>query len=199
MFGEQKPPTPEEIKAATTEIDPATLKGKPFKELDSFLHVRWTDEDGDVRYGTVETYDDESEGLWPGAVMVSDCIYPVRHPLPLERVESFLTHNYGKDTRWDAFEADAHREAEYRKAAEKSDALPDGCHVGKLFSVGVADGCAWYVITRVSAKSVHLEWRGYHCDNYHDQVLGWGGSFPKSKIAPLCRGKILLPFGGIGA
>ena len=58
---------------------------------------------------------------------------------------------------------------------------------GKLFSVGVGDGCAFYVVTRVTKKTATVEWRGYHMDRWYDQVLGGGGTFPIDCIEPLVR------------
>lgn len=67
-------------------------------------------------------------------------------------------------------------------AQTKSDTLPDGCVKGKLFRVDVADGYAWYVVTRVSKKTAHIEWRGYSPDNYMDLTLGYGGKFDREII-----------------
>jgi hypothetical protein len=58
---------------------------------------------------------------------------------------------------------------------------------GSLFSVGVADGQAWYRVTKVGRTSTRIAWRGYGCDSYTDTVLGWGGSLPTSRAAALCR------------
>jgi hypothetical protein len=44
---------------------------------------------------------------------------------------------------------------------------------GFVFTVGVADGYATYVVTKVNKKSVHVELRKF-CDGYSDGYLGCG-------------------------
>jgi len=77
--------------------------------------------------------------------------------------------------------------AQHKAAKERSDSLGDGLKTGKLFQVNVADGYAYYVVTRVNKKSVRVECRYFGGDSYCDQVLGAGDSFPKSAIEPLIR------------
>ena len=75
------------------------------------------------------------------------------------------------------------REA-FKKAQEIDAALPDGVHVGSLFSIGVADGAAWYVVTKVSKKTCEVEWRGFGGgDRYTDHHFRWGGKFPVADVA----------------
>lgn len=74
---------------------------------------------------------------------------------------------------------------ELKKALEISEKAGPGLQVGKLFSVGVADGAAWYVVTQVNKRNCNIEWRGFDCDRYRDQVLGWGGNIPKKNIESL--------------
>lgn len=71
---------------------------------------------------------------------------------------------------------------EHRKAQELSDSLPEGVVKGKLFAVGVADGSAYYVVTKVNRKTVDIEWRGFCMDRWTDRGLGYGGRFQKDFI-----------------
>jgi len=75
---------------------------------------------------------------------------------------------------------------ELKKACEKSDKV-EGCAKGKLFTTSVADGCAYYVVTGVKGNTVKIEWRGFCPDRWIDQVLGYGGTFPRHCVEHLCR------------
>jgi len=79
-------------------------------------------------------------------------------------------------------------EARFEAAMAKSDALPDGLHVGKIVSTRVADGHAYYQIVKVNKKSVRVIWRrDLALDGWKDAVLQDGGSFEKSRIEPMVR------------
>jgi hypothetical protein len=61
-------------------------------------------------------------------------------------------------------------------AAEKaSKAAGKGVVKDKLFSIGVADGQATYVVTKVSGSKCDVEWRGFgNGDRYTDHFFGYG-------------------------
>lgn len=131
--------------------------------------VKWTDKDGTVRYGIYRSDIFFSKGdprPKPGRAWVYDAILPVCHDLP----ETALT-----DVPFDCGEFDKYVETGYKKAREVSDAIKTGVQVGSLFSIGVADGNACYVVTKVSGRSCDVEWRGYGGgDRYTDHYFGWG-------------------------
>jgi hypothetical protein len=79
----------------------------------------------------------------------------------------------------------AYMDAAYDEAKAKSDALGNQLKAGKLFSVGVGDGRAFYVVTKVNPKTCDIAWRGFCPDRYTDQVLGWGGRMPRERIERL--------------
>ncbi len=54
--------------------------------------------------------------------------------------------------------------------------------VGHQFRVGVADGSAYYVVTKVARVNCDVEWRGFCPDRYRDHHFMWGGSFPKRDV-----------------
>ena len=65
-----------------------------------------------------------------------------------------------------------------------SDALGEGVVKGKIFSVPVADGCAYYKVVRVNKKSAKVEWvEELALDGYTDFMIGMGGTLPMDKIA----------------
>lgn len=80
-------------------------------------------------------------------------------------------------------EYDKFMDKEFKKAERKSKRVKG--LVGKMISLGVADGCAYYVVTHATAKKVQIEWRGFCPDRWTDRVLGYGGSFDKSLIERL--------------
>lgn len=151
------------------------------KELMDYYQVTWIGPNGQKLYGVVNRYDTEAELAYKdGYLIVSDAILPVVERVALAAVKK-LPMDFGG-------EYDQYVEAEHKKAMATSDAV-QGFGVGKLFSLGVGDGSAWYVITKVGKKNVTVEWRGFCMDRWTDQLLGWGGSFPRRSIEPLCLRK----------
>ena len=74
----------------------------------------------------------------------------------------------------------------FNREMAKSEALPKGLQVGKIFQIHVADGYAFYEIVRINKKTVRIKWRRDLClDEY--QYYGWGEgcSVDKSLIEPL--------------
>ena len=65
----------------------------------------------------------------------------------------------------------------------KSKALPKGLQIGKIFSISVADGYAYYEISKIFKTRVHLKWRRDLCpDHYSDHHFGHGGSFDRQDV-----------------
>lgn len=171
---------------------------RQYEALSDMHCIKWTDSNNVVHYGDVEHYDTpypkgdipknfdsmaNAKRRWDrGVVRVNDAVLPIYIDLPISRVTSVP---YATDFRNDEYYK--YVEDELEKAQRLSDSLGAGIRVGKLFSLGVADGSAWYVVTKVNKTTVKIEWRGFCPDHYHDQVLGGGGSFPRRMIEPLCR------------
>jgi hypothetical protein len=84
---------------------------------------------------------------------------------------------------------------EFEKARKNA---PDEFGVGSMLSLGVGDGQAWYVVTKVNKKTCQIEWRGFGYDRYVDQFLGYGGRFDVDRIKPLVQRRLALEsiFGG---
>jgi hypothetical protein len=70
------------------------------------------------------------------------------------------------------------------------DRCGEGVVVGRGFSVGVGDGSAHYVVTKVARVNCTVEWRGFCADRWVDRMFGYGGSFRKSDVAIYCRGSL---------
>jgi hypothetical protein len=135
------------------------------------------------QYGIVEQYSAEAKKLWrqKKVLIIEDAILPIDFPIQLSvfevvaiplTMDNFKTSDYAK-----------YVDAEFKKAMKKHNSSKT--LVGKMFSMGVGDGCAYYVITKASKTKVNVEWRGFSADRYHDQFLSGGGSFAINQVQHL--------------
>jgi len=138
-----------------------------------FYQVKWTGGNGQTRYGLVDHGEKSQKLFIKGQVIVEDAIIPKFYKLSTKE----LTPLNGYPT-----ELDKYVKAEHEKAEAASELLPPGPQIGKIFALGVADGYATYVITKVTARTITVEWRGFCPDRWTDTVLGWGGAFPRRVI-----------------
>lgn len=149
-------------------------KGNPWRH-----HVRVIGPQGETVYGLFrEPYGRERKPK-PGYAFVEEAITGRLYEVHESRITDLPTEFDG--------EYDKYVEGELKIAQEHSWALPKGVRPGKLFSVGVADGCAYYLVTKTTKRTATIEWRGFGLDRYFDQVLGSGGTFPIECIEPLVR------------
>lgn len=129
---------------------------------------------GRTRYGVCQAYTDEAKAAAKrGECFIEDAVTTETFSIK----ESLLT------------DIDILEDAEYtryveaaEKAAEKVAAKVQGVKTGAMFSIGVADGSATYVVMETVGKKCRLEWRGFCLDRYKDHHFGWGGWFPKSEV-----------------
>ncbi len=141
--------------------------------MQDLYQVKWKD-GKKTRYGIFQS-------AKKGIARVNDAILPVYDEVPVDSLVPIKSE-------WDPpDEFHAYLEKEFEAARKVSEALPEGFQVGKLIQTSVADGYAFYVITKVGRKNIHIEWRGFSPDRWHDQVLGAGGSFPRHAIDGLVR------------
>ena len=114
----------------------------------------------------------------PGCCVVADAVLPQSYIVKEADLENIPMESGCYNPCTDEVEGqDEHHqyiEDEFKKAFELSARLPKGVHKGKLFSIGVADGRAWYAITKVNKKTCRVEWRGFCPDRYTDHHFGWG-------------------------
>jgi len=141
-------------------------------------------------YGLVDRFGSEVEQAWKKAqaIWVSDAITPNGEWVYYGRDEVVsipFSSDYDKENGCMKDEYSQYVNKERKKANEKS-AKATGL-VGKMFSVGVADGAAYYVVVKENKKSLKIEWRGFCPDRYTDAMMQWGGSFPKDRIEQLIR------------
>jgi hypothetical protein len=131
-------------------------------------------------YGTVDSYSEEAKAAAKnGKCLVEDAVLPKRYivdetelvdiPFNVKNIES-------------GDEYDNYVKVAFDKAQATSAALPKGLQVGNLFSIAVADGMAWYVVTKVNKKTCRIDWRGFCADRYVDRHFGYGGMFPIHQV-----------------
>jgi len=135
--------------------------------------------EGETRFGVVNEFGEEAKKhRKQGKLIVNDAILPVYYVVEESVVTDIPHGNYSPfnpdggpltDSEYDKYVFD-----EMRKAEELSGSLGEGEYVGALFSVGVGDGGAWYVVTKVKGKKCDIEWRGFDIDRYMDHFFGSG-------------------------
>lgn len=139
---------------------------------------------GETRYGRVEKYDDDFERYFDnGHYLVTDNLLPKAWVVPISDCKEHSI-NYSD---WQNDPMNKWVEADYEEA-KKLAAKNPGHQLCKndMFSMGVADGSAHYLVTKVNKKTVDIEWRGWGGgDCYTDRILGWGGRFSRDIIEPL--------------
>jgi len=150
-------------------------------ELKDLYQVKFR-RNGQLRYGIVYSADEDTVAKWnEGIVIVHDAIRPHTWEIEVDKITP-IEHDFDN-------EYSQYVETEWQRANEHSKSL-SGLKVGSLITVGVGDGSAYYVVTKVSKRKCKIEWRGFCPDRYTDQFLGWGGSFDKNVIAPLIKRKL---------
>jgi len=141
------------------------------------------------QYGVVVTYSKEAEKAWKKnkSLIVEDAVTPqayVLDPFHFEVVPIEISWN--PKSEYEKFVQD-----EFVKAAKKHNAAKR--LVGKLITMGVADGCAYYIVTGETKRKATVEWRGFGGgDRYFDHMLGMGCKLDKTMVEPLIERKINL-------
>jgi len=141
-------------------------------------YVKW-DDNGITRYGICAYLSKAEKSKLPkGKVKVDDAILPVYY-LVDEKDLIDLKSNPGtynmKTGDWDnQGELETYVDNEFNKARKLSDSIKRGIKPGSMIGIGVADGSAWYVVTKVKGTKCDVEWRGFNPDRYFDHYFGAG-------------------------
>ena len=146
-----------------------------------------------LTYGVAESYSDEAKACAAkGQVLIAHAIYPGHDVVPEKDVID-LPHEFMKGT----YDGELHMYVggdEHRNYISIMQALHDVYEsrltrdklcVGHQFHLGVGDGYANYVVTKVARTNCQVEWRGFCLDRWHDRLFGWGGSFRRRDVEPL--------------
>jgi hypothetical protein len=137
---------------------------------------------GKSHYGIVSLYSNEAkDAAKSGNLLIEDAVTPQRFivaddanvvDVPSEEYYKFLDTEFEKATQVS------------KEAVSKKKLYPHGVVPGMLFSVGVADGSAWYVVKSVSKTGrCKIEWRGFCPDRWTDHYFGYGETVSAQKIA----------------
>lgn len=149
--------------------------------IPDMYQVKWFQ--GCWRYGTVDRWSAASIQYYEDGqqVIVDDAVMPIRYVINVDALTPIPTSHNPPD------EYAQHVEEQYQIAKGRSDSLPEGLHVGKLFRVPRGDGYAHYVVTKVNKKTVAIEWRGFSLDRWVDDRFGHGGKEPRETIEMFVR------------
>ena len=157
-------------------------KRKPLSkaELDDYYLVKFTlpetHSHRGLRYGVVNH--SSSDEAKRGNLVISDCEVPTSWIRAADRVEKVPV---GCGLLPDIDPVDQWLDDKGRAAAQL--ALESPTCVNQLFSLGVADGFAWYIIVEETKHTLTVEWRGYGGgDRYTDAILGWSGTLPRDRL-----------------
>lgn len=151
-------------------------------------YCKWTKANGSIQYveshGAKTFYSDLEDLTGTGRVWVSDSITGVFDAAPEAELTKITIETGTDENGFAAFvdEYNQHIDSEFKKASKNA---PATFGVGSLFNTPVADGRAYYVVTKVNKKTCEVEWRNFGGDNYVDQILGYGGKFDTDRIQPL--------------
>ena len=155
-----------------------------------------------VRYGEVERYSDEAKQAWKNGhkLVVADALtgnlflVEYDHPeivieeQPLGWSKNDPETHMSIDTDYDRYLND-----EFKKALKLHKRAGKGIKVDKLCYVGVADGYACYIITKVNAKTCKVEWRAFGgADNRVDRRWGYERTVPHNEAKMYVYDELVL-------
>lgn len=142
--------------------------------------------DNKTIYGIVESSDEKK-----GEFVVADAVFPISYrirdtdlvDIPIGKFGPMPDGSMGFNDDYHYYVAEELAKAEALNARLKK----PGAVVGKLFTVGVGDGYAWYVIIKVNKRTCKIEWRGFSGDRYVDQRYGYIKTVPTEDLLPFLR------------
>ena len=143
----------------------------------SRYRVKWTDK-GKACFGIVR-FGSKPDKF--GCIEVEDAVLPVCH-LVKESELVDIPMKFSDDCEYSSYVSKAEAMAE-----SASDKAGKGVKVGKLISIGVGDGYASYVITKVNKRTCVVEWRGFSADRWVDQRFGYKSTVPIDQVEPFVR------------
>jgi hypothetical protein len=153
--------------------------------------VKFLDENtGQFKYGICQNPNftkEAGEAFAQGFLLVEDAVLPDLWEVEIDKVIDIPLCNW---TTVMETEYDKYVKAEFEKAQKLSDSI-NGFGVGAMFSIGVADGSAYYVVIRIrKTNRCKVEWRGFDPDRYQDHHFQLGGWFSSDEIKRYCEPRI---------
>lgn len=127
---------------------------------------------GKTVYGIVREFDTQAEqAKTKGFLLVDDAILPIAYEVKESEVVDIKHDEFNNFVDEEFKKAEKISDGRYAQITGTPNALE---LVGALFGIGVADGTAYYVVTRVKGKKCDVEWRGFSPDRYIDHYYGLG-------------------------
>jgi hypothetical protein len=130
------------------------------------------------------------EGWAKRQIFVEDAIFPkgAWKSFDIDKIE-VLTYDDKDSADENAF----HNTVAEFFQVQDDEAASKGAIVGQMFSMGVADGSATYVVTAEKKTTLTIAWMGANnMDRYTDRMFGWGGTFRRKDILPMLRSQKAL-------
>jgi hypothetical protein len=162
--------------------------------------VKWIEPGRGVQYGLASMYGPEekfNERAARGVVLVEHAVFPYS----FEVEEGLLVDLKGPFGRMNA-DGVFWGGCECRNYVSLSMLLHEALQPsgnafapGRMFTVGVGDGYAHYVVTAVKRVNCDVEWRGFSGDRWVARPFGYGGSFRRKDVEQYCRPGIRGLFG----
>lgn len=167
------------------------------KEHRDFHYCRYEHPDRGTELGVARLYaSDQDEQVIAAAAqdkLVMDCMItpqaiavPVDHLSPVKYTFNCefkgklatLAKQVGMRSWGMTIEQDYRGLHNLRRTVLENSNTSDSLQVNDQFSIGVADGSADYVVTRIARSTCDVEWFGANNpDRYLDHHYGWGGTF----------------------
>ncbi len=151
--------------------------------------VKWND-GKQIRFGRVRGDYDELAKKHAPNLIVDDAVLPIYNVVSEAAVTDippkfgFLNHVTGAMEGGDEFQQ--YCSDVYLKLKAKADTVI-GVSPGAMFSLGVADGMVFYLVTEIKGKKAKVEIRHFGGDDYVDHHFGNGGWFTVKSIEPYVR------------
>jgi len=117
-------------------------------------------------YGLIVEHDDDAKKHWKlnKCLVVEDAILPKKYLVNPRLFDIiYIPFAYNPYDEYTTFVEEEFEKAQKRSWASKT-------LVGKMFSVGVGDGNAYYVVTKATKTKVTIEWRGFCLDRWVDNI-----------------------------
>lgn len=148
--------------------------------------------EGVARYGIVRSFEDDAEAAAiRGNLVIDDAVLPQSYEVKDDEKVVDIKPIWGHYDKVSHRQVDCDEYTSYVQdqfaAAMELARQVEGVVVGAMFSIGVGDGKAFYVVTKLSRVNCTVEWRGFGGDRYVDHFFGWGRSINKKEVARYVR------------
>lgn len=160
-----------------------TFDGNRFVYYVKFFH-KWLDR---IVYGRLNQYHESAEKCAKeGKVIIEDLETAQPYAINKSEVTPIKGECVVRDHRTGELiggnEAQIWLYNQFKAAQKRSDAIPkDTVAEGLLLALSVADGYAYYVVTKVNKRTCKIEWRGYCPDRWFDRRYGYEATIPHSE------------------